>query len=190
MKRLLLLSLALAFAACDNTTEADLVTPAPGFEASVTGAFSASLSGDAGTRDIEGTGIAVPIAEGDAGQSLTVLQLVDGDTEDAFVLIGLTESDLAPGTYNVDTISGDGLADEFLIAYRYPVAGGTFKTEAVAFAETGSLTVTRADGDVIAGSFAFEGRALARDGSRQAGEISVEATFTAEVREIERGGTR
>ena len=188
MRRLLLLVAVLALAACDSAGPEAPPALDAGFEATVTGALSRSLSGDAATGSLDGTGVRVPINR-DGNEELTVLRLADADSDDEFVLVGLTRGALTPGTYDVRALSPDGIQSGFLIAYRYDLGGDGRRTRGLSFGDTGTVTVRQSDDDVIAGAVAFEGRVISQGGdSPQTAPVSVEGTFTAEVREIDRGG--
>ena len=193
MSRLLILSLALTLAACDSGSAPPVLES--GFQATVTGAFERSLAGDAATTDLAGTGVSVPINP-DGTDELTVLLFDAAEADDAFVFIGLTETALAPGVYDVnglESFNADrpaGLADGFTIAYRYPVEGGRFRTEGVSFSEGGTVTIRQATDATIAGDFAFTVTTVVDGETPGTAPVSIEGSFVADVRTREGGGSR
>ena len=187
MKTFFLFSLAFALVACDGMTEEDLATPEPGFEATVSGAFQRSLSGDARTSDLEGSGARIPINEG-GSEELSVFLFDDADAGESLVFIGLTEEALAPGVYGVNGLGRDGLGLGFTVAYRY--GGSDPSASSVSFSESGSVTIEQADDQTVTGRFTFTAQAIVDGAPPTTEPVTVEGTFVVDLRERSTGGSR
>ena len=189
MTRFLLITLALSLAACDGMNEEDLASPAPGFEASVSGAFDRSLSGEATTGDLEGTGARIPIKE-DASDELSVFLFDDADADESLIFIGLTEEALAPGVYDVNGLGPEGLDLGFTIAYRYGAEDGAVRASNVSFSEDGTVTIQAVDAETVTGEFTFTAQAIVDGDPVTTEPVTVEGTFVVDLRERSTGGTR
>ncbi|MEM1118074.1 MAG: hypothetical protein AAF845_18295 [Bacteroidota bacterium] len=193
MRRTLPVLIALAFvvSACDSAVDAPIPGDdvAPGFTAEVSGDLDRSLTGAATTSTLGGTGISVEVADGGA---VTALLLEADDAADRFAFVGVTEGPLAPGTYTLAGIGSRLGAGDFYVGYTFEVEDGDRPATSVAIADEGTVTITRADEDEIAGSFAFTARAVTgyADGAPELGNLTLEGEFVVDVREFDRGGER
>ena len=181
------LALSLTLVACDASAPDTGPPVADGFLANVSGDLERSVTGPAVTSPLGGTGVTV---QTDEDASITGLLLESEDSDDRFVLVGVTAGEtLVPGTYAFVGLGSKLGPGDFYGVYQFPI-GET--TTSVAIAESGSVTVSRADADQIVGTFEFEARAVTgsdADGPTT-GEVSVEGAFVVAVREIDGGGER
>ena len=184
-RSLLALALGLTLAACDSSAPeapANLfeVTVAPGTADARTVAGRATASGDLSGRFVQ---IVNPDELGDL--TVTGIELRAATGPETFLLAGLTDGPLAAGTFALDALAFGGEPRDgegaFFLLYL-PGGEGSFdptdpSTFEVGLGTGGSLTVTTASAETIAGSFAATVEILR--GADDAEEIELEGTFSA-----------
>ncbi len=185
MRASLLLALALTLAACDASGPDAPPAIAPGFEATVAAGTSGArtLKGSASASgELSGQFTRFLSPEGLGDLVLTGIELRADDSADTFLIVGITEEELASGDYDFDalTFGGNGAGDSFFLLYLPDgSAGDPNNPPALAVSTGGTLTVTASTEERLAGSFAATVSLLGDSES----EISVEGTFVATAQE-------